>query len=486
MHKEMNTIKWGNTYLKIYWIDIGADGPMKLMNRDNAAAAALGGQAAADRAEEVSQAGGVKLTSLAGAVFAHKDKKKGQQDSLRYYLESTVGYMTRFPDTSNTRYQSHCDAAAELLVRLPFYREYLEVIRDLKDSGTWTNIELNVYNGLHDIPTLTELCVLALYAQAILHPYMRLVRGSQAAETNLLDLGPLHDKVKTHCRAIIANSNLLLATDASYTTGAMDGKVWERSDAFYAVKALAPSLPHLPGALVAFFRGALEGWERFSTEFAPDGQIATATSAERQQAFMLPTNDHNESGLSEKRRVSSYAPTMALEQHNARRMYRKNDTRSFIKFCLGVEDRQYLKQRVRDEEKEGLPRKRREEQAASYKEAREAKRLARENKAAAEEAKRKKMAEVVPRLDPEDIRRTPGTCVDLDLQLEWHRMNGDCEVPKKSQVGRKEQKVEALIAAVERHNGGNMRDSAEDALHNARIQLEGTADTDDDDSDMDS
>lgn len=53
-------------------------------------------------------------------------------------------------------------------------------------------------------------------------------------------------------------------------------------------------------------------------------------------------------------------------------------------------------------------------------------------------------------------------------------------------MGRKEQKIKALIAAVERHNGGNMCDSAENALHNARIQLEGMADTDNDDSDMDS
>lgn len=260
MHKEMNTIKWGNLRFRIFWLTVGV-APMKLMNRDNAAAAALGGQAAADRAEEVSQAGGVKLTSLAGAVFAHKDKKKGQQDSLRYWIESCVGYMIRFPDTSNTRYQSHCEAAAELLVRLHFYRDYLEVVRDLKESGTWTNIEKNVYDGLHDIPTLTELAVLVLYSQAVSHPYMRLVRGSEAASTNLLDLGPVHERVKNHCQAVIANPNLLLAPDATYTAGAMDGKTWERSDAFYAVKALSQSLPHLCGALVAFFEGALEGWE---------------------------------------------------------------------------------------------------------------------------------------------------------------------------------------------------------------------------------
>ena len=166
MHKEMNSIKGGNTRMMAFWEAAGLVGPIKLVNRDNAAAAAR------KRASDVSQAGGVKLTSLTGAVFANKDTKKGQQDSLQVYLESVIGYMVRFPNTSSTRYQSHCEAAAELLVRLEFYRQFLELVRDLKEKRTFTNIEQNIYSALHDIPTITELCVLVLYAQAISHPYM--------------------------------------------------------------------------------------------------------------------------------------------------------------------------------------------------------------------------------------------------------------------------------------------------------------------------
>ena len=66
-------------------------GPIKLFNCDNSATAALGGVAACEWASEVSQAGGVKLTSLAGAVFANEDKKKGQQDTLQVSLQSTIG-----------------------------------------------------------------------------------------------------------------------------------------------------------------------------------------------------------------------------------------------------------------------------------------------------------------------------------------------------------------------------------------------------------
>jgi len=116
MHKEMNSVKGGNTRMMAFWAQNGLVAPMKLYNRDNSAAASLGGSEARTRAAEVSQAGGVKLTSLAGAVFAHKDKKKGQQDSLQVYLQSVVGYMVCFPGTSSTRYGSTCEAAAELLV----------------------------------------------------------------------------------------------------------------------------------------------------------------------------------------------------------------------------------------------------------------------------------------------------------------------------------------------------------------------------------
>jgi hypothetical protein len=118
-------------------------------------------------------------------------KKVCRISSLQVYLQSIVGYMVCFPSTSSMRYSSTCEAAAELLVQLDFYCKFLEVIRNLKDKRTFTNIEQNVYSGLHDKPTLTELSVLALYVQAITHPYMCQVHGHGSANTNLCDLGPV-------------------------------------------------------------------------------------------------------------------------------------------------------------------------------------------------------------------------------------------------------------------------------------------------------
>lgn len=41
---------------------------------------------------------------------------------------------------------------------------------------------------------------------------------------------------------------------------------------------------------------------------------------------------------------------------------------------------------------------------------------------------------------------------DIDLQLEWHRFNGDKHVPKKNELPNRPEKLAALIAAVKRYN----------------------------------
>lgn len=80
------------------WDEAGLPGPIKLMNRDNAAAAGIDGMSRAkQRALEVSGAGGVKATSLAGAILNHKDDKKGQHDSLQVFLLLNLATAFHFP-----------------------------------------------------------------------------------------------------------------------------------------------------------------------------------------------------------------------------------------------------------------------------------------------------------------------------------------------------------------------------------------------------
>ena len=76
MHKEMNSVKGGNTAMEAYWEGAGLTGPTKLMNHNNAAAAA-GPSQVRKRANDVSLAGGVKVTSLVDAIFNNKDDRKG-------------------------------------------------------------------------------------------------------------------------------------------------------------------------------------------------------------------------------------------------------------------------------------------------------------------------------------------------------------------------------------------------------------------------
>ncbi|GLB43920.1 hypothetical protein LshimejAT787_1501040 [Lyophyllum shimeji] len=77
MHKEQNSVKYGAQRMANYWIVKKLTGPVKLMNRENATAAGAGPSKAQENALEASQGSAVKLTSLAGAVFQHKDDKKG-------------------------------------------------------------------------------------------------------------------------------------------------------------------------------------------------------------------------------------------------------------------------------------------------------------------------------------------------------------------------------------------------------------------------
>ncbi|TFY78907.1 hypothetical protein EWM64_g5098, partial [Hericium alpestre] len=230
-------------------------------------------------------------------IFRNKDDKKGQQDSLKFYLQEELGYVVDSLEMSNTRYQSHCRASAELLVNWKLYVDYLLQAKDRKEKRTFTNLELNVYKALHDILTITELCVLTLYSQSISHPYLREVRSADQKHTNVLDLGPLHEKVIAHCRKIIENSDILLASDATHEEGTLDGQNWERPEAFYVVQKLKGDLPHLSNVLVAFFEGALETWERFVKEYMTDGSFASLTPSLCAQAWMQATNDDNEGTL---------------------------------------------------------------------------------------------------------------------------------------------------------------------------------------------
>ncbi|TFY76137.1 hypothetical protein EWM64_g7875 [Hericium alpestre] len=184
MHKEMNAVKWGTKYMEAFWVsetakELDAPPPIFLFNRDNAAAVAdKTATTAKARAEQVSSRGAIKTASLAGAIFRNKYEKKGQQDAYRYFFSEMLGFIVQFPDTSNTRYGSFCDAACELLVNLVIYLEFLDLMRYNKEKGELNHMEQNIFDALHDPSTLTELAVLSLYSQNISQPYAAFIRDT--------------------------------------------------------------------------------------------------------------------------------------------------------------------------------------------------------------------------------------------------------------------------------------------------------------------
>ncbi|KAH9949428.1 hypothetical protein B0H21DRAFT_820030 [Amylocystis lapponica] len=436
MHKEMNSVKGGDRTMQAAWKLLGLDPPILLANKDNAATLELASTTteAVSVAEEhvlnVSGRGGVKTTSLAGAMFNHKDDKKGQQDTHQYYMRQVTGKPFMFPDTSNTRYQTNCDAATELLLNLDQYISFLELVRDRKDKRIFNHMEANVYAALHDCATLTELAVLVLYSQAITHPYVRVVRGSGTEQTNILDLGPVHVQVKEHVQRIIDDPELLLSPHVSHQTGATDGQMWEKPTAITTVHDLAPRLPYLKPITVAFFRGALETWERFTAEFSPGGLIDLASASKRESAWMPSTNDANEGALGSYRLHARRSPKGSGHLYNAQAMVARNNTEAFIteKFTA-EEDHTFLRVQARLIDSSKLELQRRQAQIDFNQRVVDLKRTKDEDKRQKDAAFAEKIAELTIVLDPRGMDGL--TVAELKLQLEWHRTVWDTEKPKK-------------------------------------------------------
>jgi hypothetical protein len=127
---------------------------------------------AAAQALQVLKGGGVKLTELAGAIFKNREDKKGQQETTKYYAEHELGVPIDFPGTSTIQYALHSEAATMLIRHRPFFIRLLEMVRDKKNDGNFMNLKQNVYDGLHDIPTVTELAVLSTYSQSTTIPFL--------------------------------------------------------------------------------------------------------------------------------------------------------------------------------------------------------------------------------------------------------------------------------------------------------------------------
>ena len=357
-HKDLNTVRGGYMAMEKWWKEHDIKGPVLLANRDNDTvleernlAIAHGDEVtpAQEQALNRSTCGAIKTAQIAGAIFNHKDDKKGHHDFFRDWWKKHVGIPFTFPDTSNNRFQSYCYAAAALLLYLQFFRQFIEHLRITKQNGKLNHMESNLWKALHDPATLSELAILALYGEAISYPYIKTIRStSESGETqNMLDLGPLHQKVSKHIRTIIANPSNLLCENPSSVTASLDGNEWQHPNIFKSIRDLG--LPYLNKLLIAFFTGADETWTRFTSEFAPGGLIDAATTEERDLAWMPATNDENEGALGSFCKLIRQQPQLTMQGYNRLTMFFRNNTQLFMeaKFTTD-EDYKFLHKLARE------------------------------------------------------------------------------------------------------------------------------------------
>ncbi|KAF8234101.1 hypothetical protein L208DRAFT_1263661 [Tricholoma matsutake] len=170
-------------------------------------------------------------------------------------------------------------------------------------------------------------------------------------------------QVEYHHCAIIKTPQLLLSLDVNCKTGALDGKSWEWPKLFYAVQRMADSLLHLEPCLIAFFKGALETWEQFSSEFMDGGKISQLSEAKKDCLFIPATNDHNEGTLESLQQTWWCALNMTIGQYNARMLYKQNNTSSFVQSVLGPQSHKFLRQEARRVESSGAEKQMCEEKA---------------------------------------------------------------------------------------------------------------------------
>ncbi|KAJ3747077.1 hypothetical protein DFH05DRAFT_1457516 [Lentinula detonsa] len=432
MHKEMNTFKGGCIGLDQFWKDHSELTPPALLpNRDNAATL-LGavGTDAAKRAQERMEGGTIKVVSLAGALFRHKDRKRGQQDTLRFFFDFKKGFIISFPDTSNTRFQSHAEACAVIITYIDLFIEFLMYVQLNKAAGKLNHLEQNLRVGLKDIATRHEICVITLYWLAISIPYMREIRGPYAKEDNMLMLWGLHQRVIHHIDTLIEYPEYLIGPDASEVKGSLNGQVWERPQAFYAVQSYMIQLPHLQDLLIYFLRSSQVVWLRFMSEFDEYGALSHATPEQIEHAFMEKTNNLNEAAFGMYKQTARVNPTISLSQYNSRQMYKFNNTSNFL-HSLSPEMHAWLQRITRKQDSSGAGRQEKLRLAEYCQNVAKNRIKKDEANAARRQAAEEEINAVTPILTITELesRLQKGssrylTVADLTLQLKWHRMHG--------------------------------------------------------------
>jgi hypothetical protein len=239
----------------------------------------------------------------------------------------------------------------ELILYLDFYKTFMLQVRNGKTKPGFNNMEQNIDDALDCLPTRTELCAAAIYCELVDRPYNQQVRAAEQAGLNLLNLGPLHQRVLGYCKQIETNPDIILAAldapDDSALPCTFDGKPPARPHVLQAVAMRSSNLPHLKTMVVAFFKSAQKKWVEFTQEFDSNEKIASMSPVQRRRAFLHATNDRNEGALGRLRVLLRRNPNMSLRAYNARTLIKYNQVVQFLRTSVTPEQRALLRKEAR-------------------------------------------------------------------------------------------------------------------------------------------
>lgn len=459
MHKDLNAFKGGSVALAAFWALAGLVPPILLANKENAALLADADAAATEAgraALESSSRGAAKACALGGSICKHSDSKKGQQEIFTMFTQSVLGYKLAFPDTSNTRYGSYGDASTIIVTHLPVFQSFMEFVRDKKEKPGLTNLELNFYNAIRDVPTLIELCVFAVYSQVISHPYMVGVRqkDGNGVPLNIMDLGPFHVKLLDHIQALADAPELVLS---SMEESSLDSKQWDNPELYYCVVALVWKFPGrvFLDAFHTFLIGSLRTWERFVEDYVDGGVIAQASAEERRKAYMPATNDQNEGALGSKRVYARSHVKHSDIMFNSIKMFTENKTGEWMDRNFVEEDFVYVRKIARDLDQQRLQEKSNLEISQNHQRVAEEHRVKAAQKQAAEQVLRNKYS--VPLLCNESLVEGFKLVKEFEFHLKVYRRAfkthgiGSVPVPFKTNLKNNTQRKDALLAAISQY-----------------------------------
>jgi hypothetical protein len=145
MHKELNSVKGGARRMAEYWSTTGNIAPVKLMNQHKEMAVNAGSSDAA--LSSIGDSGGVKLTSLAGAIFRHKDDKRVNKIPSRCTSRICTGTRSHFRtqavlDFSHIAQQQPSSLSIDSRSKISYF--LCATRRTTRPSITWSSMSTRV------------------------------------------------------------------------------------------------------------------------------------------------------------------------------------------------------------------------------------------------------------------------------------------------------------------------------------------------------